>query len=619
MTAHGEYCLLVSKADDGENHILTVANSIGTAIETRHIPFAPKIVRITKTHVVAASAEIILCWQFRMPPKKSGALEVIRKKEGGLKDRMFHIDDVGDTVNLEIPLLNLETTKNRNTSDPVTAISVSDSLLIVARQSGTFLQIALQSISLETKYAIPIRPQFISLNCNSTRLAMLDVSGVLKMLELGKRAGAGNNGSYVAANSVVEGGKLFDFERKDVWDIEWATDNPESFAIMEKTRLFIFENNVPEEPITCSGYIGSFDNLQIKSIMLDELFKEPESPSREHVVSLDSRSLREARAILTNVSLQEALNYVEENPHPRLWKLISDSALEKLELGIAQKAFVRVLDYKGLQFLKKIEKLDDKDKQRAEVAAYFGHIEVAEKIYLEMDRKDLAIGLRTQMGDWFRVRGTLSEIIIMKDRDGRKQLHTTYKGRNVEKLIECHYMVEDYDSLEKIIYTLSETSPLLVNIAEKFVTVGLCDQAVSAYIKAGDVKSAIDICVQLNKWNMAVELAEAHRFQGIEALLAKYAAELLEKNKPLTAIELYRKANYCQKSARLLYDLAEEEAKRGKNPLRIKKFYVLAALEVERYHQLTKARKGGIDNEISALDGLLAGRPERINGNQILG
>ncbi|KAJ3028245.1 UNVERIFIED_CONTAM: WD repeat-containing protein 35 [Siphonaria sp. JEL0065] len=624
MTGHGEYCLLVSKADDsGENYILTVANSIGTAIETRHIQFAPKIARITKTHIVVASADTVFCWQFRLPPKKSGALEVIRKKEGGVKDRMFHIDDIGEAINVEIPLLNIETSKNRGTVDPITAITASDSLLVIARQSGSFLQIALQSLSLETKYAIPMRTQFISLNCNSTRLAMLDVSGVLKLLELGKRNTGGNTGNYIAANSVVEGGKLFEFERKDVWDVEWATDNPESFAIMEKTRLFIFENNVPEEPITCSGYIGTFDNLQVKAVMLDELFKEPESPSRDHVLNLDSRSLREARAILANVSIQEALNYVEENPHPRLWKLISDSALEKLELGIAQKAFVRVLDYKGLQFLKKIEKLDDKEKQRAEVAVYFGHIEVAEKIYLEMDRKDLAIGLRTQMGDWFRVvqliksGGSGDDVMLEKawnsigdyyyERQRWPQAITYYlQGRNIEKLIECHYMVEDYDSLEKIIYTLSESSPLLVNIAEKFVTVGLCDQAVSAYIKAGDVKLAIDTCVQLNKWNLAVELAEAHRFQGIEALLAKYAAELLEKNKPLTAIELYRKANYCQKSARLLYDLAEEEARNGKNPLRIKKFYVLAALEVERYHQLTKARKGGVDNEISALEGLLA-------------
>ncbi|KAI8828138.1 hypothetical protein BJ741DRAFT_627188 [Chytriomyces cf. hyalinus JEL632] len=630
MAAHGEYCLLVSKADAlGENYILTVANSIGTAIETRQVHFAPKTAKITKTHVVVASNDAVFSWQFRMPPKKSGALEVIRKKEGGLKDRMFHIDDVGDVVNAEIPLLDLENHKSRATSDPIACIAVSDSLLLIARQSGTFLQISIQSITLETKYSVPMRPQFISLNCDSSRLALLDVSGVLKMLELGKKGGGGSGGGangghmYAAASNVVEGGKLFEFERKDVWDIEWATDNPESFAIMEKTRMFIFEKNVPEDPITCSGYICNMENLQVKTINLDELFKQPDTPTKDHVLNVDSKSLKEARAVLFNGTLQDVLHYVEENPHPRLWKLVSDTALERLELPIAQKAFIRSGDYKGLQFIKNIEKYDDKLKQKAEVETFFGDIEAAERIYLEMDRKDLAIQLRTQMGDWFRVvqliksGGGGDDVMLEKawnsigdyyyERQKWPQAITYYlQGRNTERLIECHYMVEDYASLEKIIYTLSESNPLLVNIAEKFVTVGQCDQAVAAFIKAGDLKSAIDTCVQLSKWNTAVELAEAHRFQGIETLLAKYATQLLDQNKRITAIELYRKANYCQKSARLLYDLAEEASKQEKNPLRIKKFYVLAALEVERYHQLTKARKGGLDNDISALDGLLA-------------
>ena len=42
-------------------------------------------------------------------------------------------------------------------------------------------------------------------------------------------------------------------------------------------------------------------------------------------------------------------------------------------------------------------------KQLAEVAAYFKRFEEAEKIYIEMDRRDLAVELRTKLGDWFRV------------------------------------------------------------------------------------------------------------------------------------------------------------------------------------------------------------------------
>ena len=30
------------------------------------------------------------------------------------------------------------------------------------------------------------------------------------------------------------------FSRKDVWDMRWADDNPELFAMMERTYMYIF-------------------------------------------------------------------------------------------------------------------------------------------------------------------------------------------------------------------------------------------------------------------------------------------------------------------------------------------------------------------------------------------
>jgi hypothetical protein len=44
----------------------------------------------------------------------------------------------------------------------------------------------------------------------------------------------------------------------------------------------------------------------------------------------------------------------------------------------------------------------------------------------------------------------------------------------------------------------------------------------------------------------------------IEGLLSKYASHLLEKEKWLEAIELYRKANHHTEAAKLLTDLAQK-------------------------------------------------------------
>jgi len=41
-------------------------------------------------------------------------------------------------------------------------------------------------------------------------------------------------------------GEQLNFSRKDVWDVRWSSDNPELFAVMEKTKMYIFRGLHPE-------------------------------------------------------------------------------------------------------------------------------------------------------------------------------------------------------------------------------------------------------------------------------------------------------------------------------------------------------------------------------------
>lgn len=132
---------------------------------------------------------------------------------------------------------------------------------------------------------------------------------------------------------------------------------------------------------------------------------------------------------------------------------------------------------------------------------------------------------------------------------------------------------------------LPENSPILDPLGERFQSMGLCDAATRAYLKMGDVKRAIDCCVLLNQWNQAVELAEQHNFLQIEQLLQRYANHLMEKNKKMEAVELYRKANKNTESARILAQIAQELRAKYAPPLLIKKIYVLAAFEVDSFKQ----------------------------------
>lgn len=99
----------------------------------------------------------------------------------------------------------------------------------------------------------------------------------------------------------------------------------------------------------------------------------------------------------------KAVKFAEDNTHNSLWKILAEKALEELDYKTAEKALLKIDDYKALKLIKRIESLDDKDKQKAEVLAYYGRYDDAEAIYKKIDRKDLAVQMRVKIGDWFRV------------------------------------------------------------------------------------------------------------------------------------------------------------------------------------------------------------------------
>ncbi|MCI4376852.1 hypothetical protein PGIGA_G00193590 [Pangasianodon gigas] len=632
VTTCGDFCILATKADDSHPqedvdpdtttamYVLVLCNSIGTPLDSKYIDIDPLFVTMTKTHVIAASKEAFYVWQYRVA-KKLTALEINQvaktRKEG--RERVYHIDDTpSGTADGALDFAKAFTA----TRDPICCITASDRTLIVGRESGIVQKYLLPNVSLVQKFSLSCRAYQLSLNCNSSRLAIIDITGVLTFLDIDPR------GSSREAEEGVVAGDPSKFERKDVWDMKWANDNPDLFAMMEKTRMYVFRNLDPEEPIQTSGFICNFEDLEIKSVLLDEIMKNPERPNKDYLINFEIRSLRDSRALIEKVGIEDASQFIEDNPHPRLWRLLAEAALQKLELKMAEQAFVRCKDYQGIELVKRVDKLQSEDMKQAEVAAYFGRFEEAEKMYLDMDRRDLAISLRIKLGDWFRVLQLLrsgsgdSDDALQEQAynaigdyfaDRQKWLNAVQyylQGRNQERLAECYYMLEDYDGLERLANALPENHKLLPDIGQMFVTVGMCEQAVSAYLRCNRPKAAVDACVHLNQWNKAVELAKDHNMKEIGPLMSKYASHLLEKKKTLEAVELYRKAHHFLDAAKLMFKIAEDEAKKRTRPLRVKKLYVLAALLVENYHNQVKhsqqsRAKGKKSEATSALAGLL--------------
>ena len=321
-------------------------------------------------------------------------------------------------------------------------------------------------------------------------------------------------------------------------------------------------------------------------------------------------------------------------PPTKLWRTVAEAALEQLDLELAKTCFVRCRDFHGVQLCGRLHILQgERRKQQAEVAVYFGRHDAAEAIYRESDRWDLALGMRVRLGDWKGVEKLLPAAgpaggaaggrggggvgmggeDALKARvwaelggfhlDEHRWLEASkylWRAGNLPKLAECLYAMEDYEGLVELMGGIGDLNgqpadltdaekSLLSELAGMFASVGLCAEATQAHLRRGDVKAAIDTAVVLYQWDTAVELAEQHEFPQIEALLAKYAGAMLESGKTGEAVRLLMKAKKHPEAAKVLASMGDELVSKGRDPVRAKKLYVLAALEVEKFKKKTLA------------------------------
>ncbi|XP_034107561.1 WD repeat-containing protein 35 [Drosophila albomicans] len=562
---------------DDRVYQLLLCNSIGTTVDSKYTDIKPRFVGINSCYVAIASYDEILIWHYHTP-KSSSNLHGVKAR----KEKRFHIDDTPTGVDLAKDLLQGQ---QRRVNDPICALALSEKLLLVARESGVINEYSVANVALRNRHTLHSKVHKIAINCNSTRAAIIDHVGVMTLLELDDNRETQLNFSRV--------------ERKDVWAVSWAKDNPLLLALMEKTRMYIFRGNDPEEPISCSGYICTFEDLEITSVLLDDIISIGELQNASHLIQLRVKSLRDTDDLLEHVGLEDAKQFIEDNPHPRLWRLLAESALKKLELDTAENAFVRCANYPGIKLIKRLRNINSQVLQRAEIAAFYGEFDEAEKLYMDADRRDLAIDLRMTLCDWFRVvqlyrmggagvsdqqmetawREIGHHFANLKSWESAKEYYE--KSHYLEGYMEALYHLELFDELEKCVDKLPEKSPLLTKLAEMLVSVGMCSEAVQAYLKFGDQKAAVNACVNLRQWGQAVELAQKYQMPEVNTLLSKHAAQLLNEGRLTESIELQRKACRYLDAARLLCKLAEQEVEKRAPMLRIKKIYILAALLAE--------------------------------------
>ncbi|KNC54767.1 flagellar associated protein [Thecamonas trahens ATCC 50062] len=603
ICAAGQHAALLTSTGGAQSEdVAIVFDAIGNPLVSKYLALEPTHLAMTPRHVVVASPRAVFVWDYiaalesETPQAKSHKMLGGRSGGDGPPVALFHIDSDPASTASEF----MELADSEETGDVITAVAASGSMLLVARASGTLLRYSLPRLRLETQYNIGVRAKVLEINCDGSVVAIIDFASALSLYALEMRESA----------SAPLGMPLPDFERKNnVWAIKWG-DEPSLLAAVEKDKLYVYRGPAPEEAVPCTSYLCEFSDLVVQAVDLDALLIDPQVPSKALLVEYETRSLRDTRAIVESVNLKEAMGFVADNPHPRLWRILAEAALEALDLGLARAAFIKYGNYEGLVFLKSLREVKDPLKQAAEVAAYFGRFDQAEKLYMEMNRSDLAIGLRVKVGDWFRVVKLIHETGQGDDKlrarahtelgdyyaergQDAKAIHYYELAHATGPLADAAYRVGDFDRLASLVSELGSSDALLPKLGAKLVSVGMADEAVAAYVKAGDVKAAVDACVSLQRWDTALRLAERHAFPGIHALLAEYADKLLAlPGGRLKAIELYYQAHKYSEAGQLLVELAREAVAAGKL-VRGKQLYVLAGLCGQAKAKMARRAGGG--------------------------
>ncbi|KAG0617617.1 hypothetical protein M758_4G002900 [Ceratodon purpureus] len=487
------------------------------------------------------------------------------------QESTFHIDE--EFFHKAGKGMRMEDTANAST-DKICCMCCSDKFLMVGRESGVLHCYDFLGLRQEGKESLHCRPHAIELNCDSSRLSVIDMSGMLYFYEVQKQP---HEVKEKQGATVRHTKKISNFERKDVWNIKWADDNPDLLAVMEKARMYILRGTEPEEPVACTAYLCSFHDLQIQAIHLDDVMHQPEDPGGEHVFIHETKSLRDTQHMLSAVDIQDAYSYVEEHSHPRLWISLANHALETLDLSYAEKAFVRCQNYYGIRFVKGLHSLKNKSMQKAEICTYFKRDKEAEQIYYSMDRKDLVIDMRMKLGDWIMLEklleggggnDSLLELTwnnigdYHADRQSWDKAAVYYnKAKNSEKLADSLYALGDWDSLGALLESLRPGSPLFVSLANKFANVGICNHAVTAFVEGGNVKAAMDTCMDLNHWDIGMALATKYdQTKHVESTMVKYTTHLQESGNPLHAVQVLIKGGQQLEAAKILLQLARQMA-----------------------------------------------------------
>ena len=617
-----------------EHSIVTLVDTAGTPISEHRPAIRIRHVAMGETHFVGASDDAVYCLKLPTGPEVSpgGGTSGARGTGGRRAEWIWSADATTTSDHWQVG-----TFEGPRAGDPITCVALSlppppaqlgaggdegpggagsavtstasrapPAALLVGRRSGQVRWYQLADLRPVATLAIAAHPCRLALSCDGARLAA--VCGDARTLSLhlvrGRPGGHGSDVLQLEPSKVPE--------RRDCWDARWASDDPAALVVMEKCRLTTLWTDQnsgegeAEPPVPGWGALGPFEGLAIATVDAEavaEVAPGDPPPAAEGEASpigrVRTQSLVQVEALLQRGSSDELQAYLGGRVPPRVWRVVAEYALLGDDLDLADRALAQCGDWHGLELVKRLRGHDEAWRRRAETLAFLGRWDEAEAVYTsrEANRPDLALELRARLGDWFRAAKFLEDGSVGDDAiraEAQLGLGRYYADRGAWRLavghfvaareprraLECFARLRDHRGMNTLLDALPEGDPALLELGERLAAVGMGAEAVTALLKGGDPRAAVDACLRLNEWDLAVELGAEHGFGQISGALARAANALRTGKQPLRAVELYQRALEHGEAAALLRETATDAVRRGGcPPLRAKQLLLLAALE----------------------------------------
>lgn len=337
------------------------------------------------------------------------------------------------------------------------------------------------------------------------------------------------------------------------------------------------DNNKPLK-IPSFSYLSEYEDMRVVTISMDDFlftktsqqrygydekdygtFQQHHHPqlSNKIINSIDTQPISKVKDTITKYGLEYAFrlyccdddeyNNTNQNATTTkkrkllIYNLFQDWALtEDLNLKIAEAAFVKCKNYRGISFVKSLIEKYDKNKVhahnkingnlveideddmkqekqdlllliRAEILTFQKKYDEAEKLYIhDCRRYDLAIQLNEKLGDWIRVVQLVNECKMNNEQQRKNDLNE-YSANDTDT------DDEDEDEDNKIIHINLDKILLHAwkEIGNKYSNESQWSKAASYYFQGNQLEKAMDCYFRVND------------IQGLEKILHKVKSFLL--------------------------------------------------------------------------------------------